>query len=531
MRVDRLSRLFAWFGVALAGIVPVASVAAPLGTSITYQGELRTNGQPAQGDHDFQVELYLEESGGSPIDTLTVSGAPVDAGLFSLQLDFTAIPFTVALQYWLELRVRGSASPGAFTTLTPRRPVTATPYAVHALTVAEGAVGALQIDPAQVQRRVGGTCANGISAIDANGAVTCSPGDVGATGIPWPSIVDIAFASAFSLTLAPDGLPLIAYVQYGTDDLRLIRCLVANCTQRVNTVVVDTGIVGPDISLVVDGRGLPVIGYYERSLGDAVIAICVDLACTARNTVVLDSEGDVGSSISIDIVGVEGRIAAAYYDRTNTNPKLAICSNVACSAREVIVVDGAPGEDGRLLSLVSTQGILAVAYGGNGGLQLKVSFCVFQGCTPTTRVVDTMPFPIQSIDTAMLTDGQPVIAYVRGGTTYYLSCGNVYCDRPTTPYPMPLTGSQRVAVSVGYDNLPLVASVDGPTFYRVRKCRASSDCRAETAWRFDALQPFDAIDMVTSPLDGLPRIAYINGNVLTLRVTGSPSGAYGGRMR
>lgn len=174
--VFRHSHLVAALAASTSLLCAAPLQAAPVGSSFTYQGELRTAGAPSEGAHDFQVALYGDASGGSAIDTIEVADAPVDDGLFSLPLDFTGAPFETGEQYWLELRVRDGASAGAYTTLLPRQALTATPYALNALSVRDGSVGNVAIDPTQVQRRVSGSCAVGqsITAIADDGTVSCA---------------------------------------------------------------------------------------------------------------------------------------------------------------------------------------------------------------------------------------------------------------------------------------------------------------------------------------------------------------------
>ena len=95
---------------ALALLASAPALAEP-GTAITYQGELRNAGTPAQGPYDFEAALYDVASGGEAISTMTLDDAQVDQGLFSLPLDFTDVPFATGEQYWIELRVRGPLDP------------------------------------------------------------------------------------------------------------------------------------------------------------------------------------------------------------------------------------------------------------------------------------------------------------------------------------------------------------------------------------------------------------------------------------
>jgi hypothetical protein len=99
------------------------------GTAFTYQGRLESGGAPANGSYDLQFALYDAASGGSQVGAiLTKTATAVSNGLFTVTLDFGAGAFTGA-DRWLEIAVRPSGG-GAFTTLSPRQKLTATPYAM-----------------------------------------------------------------------------------------------------------------------------------------------------------------------------------------------------------------------------------------------------------------------------------------------------------------------------------------------------------------------------------------------------------------
>jgi hypothetical protein len=122
----RFSLLFA----VLCGLANVASLHAQ-STAFTYQGRLTTGGGPANGSHDFQFTLFGAPSGGSPVESpVTLSAVGVTNGVFTVSLDFGASVFNGA-DRWLNIAVRPAGS-GTFTSLTPRQPITPTPYAVTA---------------------------------------------------------------------------------------------------------------------------------------------------------------------------------------------------------------------------------------------------------------------------------------------------------------------------------------------------------------------------------------------------------------
>jgi len=107
------------------------ALAAPLGSDFTYQGQLTDNGSPASGHYDLQFALFASASGGTAVDTITVANQSVSGGLINASLDFTDAPYN-GQALWVEVNVRATGGP-SYTTLAPRQAITATPYALYAL--------------------------------------------------------------------------------------------------------------------------------------------------------------------------------------------------------------------------------------------------------------------------------------------------------------------------------------------------------------------------------------------------------------
>ncbi len=108
-------------------------LASPVGTAFTYQGRLIKDGNPVNKTCDFTFGLYDVETGGTPIDGALLSSVGVSNGLFTVQLDFGADAFTGEAR-WLGIAVKCSGD-ADFTTLTPRQPLTPTPYALYARSI------------------------------------------------------------------------------------------------------------------------------------------------------------------------------------------------------------------------------------------------------------------------------------------------------------------------------------------------------------------------------------------------------------
>ena len=140
------------------------------GTAFTYQGRLNSGGDPAAGSYDLTFTLFSTSSGAGQVgSTVTNLATAVSNGLFTVTLDF-GNQFPGAAR-WLEIGVRTNGS-GAFTTLAPRQPLTASPYAVTAGNVT-GNISATQL-PASVATNGGnisGTFSgNGANVTDVNAA-------------------------------------------------------------------------------------------------------------------------------------------------------------------------------------------------------------------------------------------------------------------------------------------------------------------------------------------------------------------------
>ena len=101
------------------------------GTAFTYQGRLADGANPASGIYDLRFTIYDAAGGGGVVaGPLTNFPTGVTNGLFTVTLDFGFGAFDGDAR-WLEIAVRTNGATG-FATLTPRQPLTPTPYAILA---------------------------------------------------------------------------------------------------------------------------------------------------------------------------------------------------------------------------------------------------------------------------------------------------------------------------------------------------------------------------------------------------------------
>ena len=100
------------------------------GTAFTYQGRLNSGTNPATGLYDLTFQLFNASTGGSQTGgTITNTGVGITNGLFTVALDFDGVFNGTA--YWLQINVRTNGTV-SYTALTPRQPLTPTPYAITA---------------------------------------------------------------------------------------------------------------------------------------------------------------------------------------------------------------------------------------------------------------------------------------------------------------------------------------------------------------------------------------------------------------
>ena len=117
--------------LALAWSAPKNAGAVAQGTAITYQGHLIHQGQPANGQFDFEFRLYDAVTGGTAVGGAVSQTLQVSAGLFTTIIDL-GNPFTSGQKYWLEIKVKPNGGAGAAQALAPRTELAAVPVALTA---------------------------------------------------------------------------------------------------------------------------------------------------------------------------------------------------------------------------------------------------------------------------------------------------------------------------------------------------------------------------------------------------------------
>lgn len=121
-------------------LLPSLALAAPLGRSFTYQGQLDQAGVPVDGTVTLRFSLWDAVGTGDPPtggtqvgSTQIVADIPINAGLFSAEIngadEFGSTAFDGQAR-WLQVEVCSDGSCSTPTVLGPRQALTAAPYAL-----------------------------------------------------------------------------------------------------------------------------------------------------------------------------------------------------------------------------------------------------------------------------------------------------------------------------------------------------------------------------------------------------------------
>ncbi len=141
------------------------------------------------------------------------------------------------------------------------------------------------------------------------GNIRCSKDNIGRT---LDSVGNVGFNP--SIAIGSDGLPIIAYKNGSTSDLKIVRCEDVACVTKGNPETLDSGpLTGFDPSITIAADGLPIISYQDASKEDLVLIHCGDVACTSgvvRNVVIGNSAAGADSSMTI---GLDGLPIIAYF--------------------------------------------------------------------------------------------------------------------------------------------------------------------------------------------------------------------------
>lgn len=122
-----------FFRVLVYAAIVVFSATSAMSQAVTinHQGSLKFNGVPANGNYDFEFDVYTTATAGQFAGGFSVFDVPVVNGIYSANLSYPLVTLGTSPRF-LQLYVRPSGTT-TWTELTPRQSFTQAPYAVQSL--------------------------------------------------------------------------------------------------------------------------------------------------------------------------------------------------------------------------------------------------------------------------------------------------------------------------------------------------------------------------------------------------------------
>jgi hypothetical protein len=213
----------------------------------------------------------------------------------------------------------------------------------------------------------------------------CLPGGNTITTLDGPNV-----GEDDSIAIGADGLPVISYRAISVG-LKVAKCGDAACSAACGAgttcTIVDAAAttVGQHTSITVAPDGLPIISHYDGANGDLKVAKCADPTCStpATNTTIDGQLGaDVGLYTAITI-GADGLPAISYQDATATALRFVHCGDAACvTGNQFATVDPGPGVGAYTSITIGGDGAPVISYRDVTNGDLKVAKCGNALCLP-----------------------------------------------------------------------------------------------------------------------------------------------------
>lgn len=195
----------------------------------------------------------------------------------------------------------------------------------------------------------------------------CQLNNLACDSIQIATVDSVGDVGQFSSLAVSGNTALISYYDASTFQVKLAQCnLDGNLCERPQIVTVDQSPsfgLGWYLALALGEDGTAVMSYYDAANADLKLATCStgSKLCETRQIVTVDSADNVGLYTSLALQ--TDRAVISYYDATNGDLKLAICSlgGQLCDERQIVVLDS-DGNVGRYTSLLIYRNQAIVSY-------------------------------------------------------------------------------------------------------------------------------------------------------------------------
>ncbi len=152
------------------------------------------------------------------------------------------------------------------------------------------------------------------------------------------STATVAFTSGgfdTSIAIGTDDLPIITSMENSSSEvLKIVKCGNAACSSGNTTTTIDPADnVGRWTSVAIGNDGLPVISYINFTSNDLVVTKCGVASCASGNTTTTFTGAgfDVGIEFTSLAVPADGLPVVSHFDITSNNVAVLKCADASCS--------------------------------------------------------------------------------------------------------------------------------------------------------------------------------------------------------
>lgn len=249
---------------------------------------------------------------------------------------------------------------------------------------------------------------------------------------------DSAIGLYASLELDSLDRPVVSYYDQSNGDLKVLRCGDATCSSGNTIVSPDTaGDVGTFTSLALDSAERPVVSYIDETADELKVLRCGDATCSNANVITVVDSGHVShTTIALDSTG---KPYVGYRADIDAKFEILHCGNVFCSASntiEPVLGSGSLATAGSFGSLsIGPNGYPVASVSYETTADLNVVRCTNASCsTRDVSAPDVLNFVGSYTSLAVGASGNPVVSYY-DATNFdlkVLHCANAACFAPNT---------------------------------------------------------------------------------------------------
>lgn len=328
-----------------------------------------------------------------------------------------------------------------------------------------------------------------------------------------------------SITIAPDGLPVISFYDSFISALTFLKCGNMACNSGNTLQTIDnTNDDGRYSSIAIGIDGFPVISYYEEwNQGFIVsyylkVAKCNNATCSSSTISIIETDGSpTGKNTSIAI-GTDGFPVISYYKQSAGALQFVKCSNASCSSAGTPVVIDAASIGGTSSITIGINSYPVISYDGNSNL--KIALCTAIDCSGTVNKwpMDGTASVGQYSSITIGSDGLPIASYRGNADLKVAHCNSAACTSSTATALDTSTG--RTSITIGLNGLPIIAYYDvngGINDLKIANC-SNLTCTSAALMRADETGNVGDYSSIAIGADGLPIISYIDATNNTLKL-------------